>query len=416
MSSLPSDKIAVIGAGPAGLMAAEVLARGEAAVTVYDAMPSVGRKFLMAGRGGLNLTHSEALPAFLARYGEAMPQVRSAIEGFPPSALREWSEALGQPTFVGSSGRVFPTALKASPLLRAWLRRLDSMGVQFKLRHRWIGWNDVGQLAFLTPDGKRAADTRATVLALGGASWPRLGSDGAWVQTLAGKQVAMSPLRPANCGFNVAWSDIVRDRFEGQPLKGVAVSFGAHAVRGEVMVTRTGIEGGAIYALSALLRETIASSGQATLRIALRPDLDSNQLIAQLSRPRGRQSLSNFLRKAVHLAPPAIGLLQETAITSAVSLSSLSPANLAKLINGVPIEVNGVAPIARAISTAGGIAFSELDGDFMIRRLPGVFAAGEMLDWEAPTGGYLLQASFATGAAAGRGVLKWLEKRMANSE
>jgi uncharacterized flavoprotein (TIGR03862 family) len=416
MSLLPRDKIAIVGAGPAGLMAAEVLARGEAAVTVYDAMPSVGRKFLMAGRGGLNLTHSEALPAFLARYGEAIPQVRGAIEAFPPSALREWSEALGQPTFVGSSGRVFPTALKASPLLRAWLRRLDSMGVQFKLRHRWIGWNDVGQLAFLTPDGKRAADTRATVLALGGASWPRLGSDGAWVQTLAGKQMAMSPLRPANCGFNVAWSDIFRDRFEGQPLKGVAVSFGAHAVRGEVMVTRTGIEGGAIYALSALLRETIASSGQATLRIALRPDLDSNQLIAQLSRPRGRQSLSNFLRKAVHLAPPAIGLLQETAITSAVSLSSLSPANLAKLINGVPIEVNGVAPIARAISTAGGIASSELDGDFMIRRLPGVFAAGEMLDWEAPTGGYLLQASFATGAAAGRGVLKWLEKRMANSE
>jgi uncharacterized flavoprotein (TIGR03862 family) len=416
MSLLPRDKIAIVGAGPAGLMAAEVLARGEAAVTVYDAMPSVGRKFLMAGRGGLNLTHSEALPAFLARYGEANPQVRGAIEAFPPSALREWSEALGQPTFVGSSGRVFPTALKASPLLRAWLRRLDSMGVQFKLRHRWIGWNDAGQLAFLTPDGKRAVDTRATVLALGGASWSRLGSDGAWVQTLAAKQVAMSPLRPANCGFTVAWSDIFRDRFEGQPLKGVAVSFGAHAVRGEVMVTRTGIEGGAIYALSALLREAIASSGQATLRIALRPDLDSNQLIAQLSRPRGRQSLSNFLRKAVHLAPPAIGLLQETAITSAVSLSSLSPANLAKLINGVPIEVNGVAPIARAISTAGGIAFGELDGDFMIRRLPGVFAAGEMLDWEAPTGGYLLQASFATGAAAARGALKWLEKRIANGE
>ena len=237
-------QVAVIGAGPAGLMAAEVLAQGGADVTVYDAMPSAGRKFLMAGRGGLNLTHSEALPAFLARYREAMPQLAAAIEAFPPDRLRQWSEELGQPTFVGSSGRVFPQAFKASPLLRAWLRRLDSMGVQLKLRHRWTGWDEQGRLLFETPDGRAPSMRSATVLALGGASWPRLGSDGAWAETLAAKGVTISPLRPANCGFTVAWSDIFRDRFEGQPLKGVALSFGSHSVRGEAIVTRTGIEGG----------------------------------------------------------------------------------------------------------------------------------------------------------------------------
>jgi uncharacterized flavoprotein (TIGR03862 family) len=390
-------------------MAAEVLARGGADVTVYDAMPSVGRKFLMAGRGGLNLTHSEGLPAFLARYGEAMPHLAAAIDAFPPNALCEWSEELGQPTFVGSSGRVFPKAFKASPLLRAWLRRLDSIGVQFRLRHRWTGWDDDGRLSFQTPDGKRVVEARATVLALGGASWPRLGSDGRWVEILSAEGVTISPLRSANCGFTVAWSDIFRDRFEGHPLKGIALSFGPHSVRGEAMITRTGLEGGVIYALSAELREAIASSEQATLRIALRPDVEMQDLMAQLSRPRGRQSLSNFLRKAVHLSPAAIGLLQEAAIASGVALSSLSTASLAGLITAVPVELNGLAPIARAISTAGGISFDEIDTDFMIRRLPGLFAAGEMLDWEAPTGGYLLQASFATGVAAGNGALKWLK-------
>jgi uncharacterized flavoprotein (TIGR03862 family) len=404
-----NSQVAIIGAGPAGLMAAEVLARGGAQVTVYEAMPSVGRKFLMAGRGGLNLTHSEALPAFLARYGEAMPQLAAAIDAFPPNALCAWSEELGQPTFVGSSGRVFPKAFKASPLLRAWLRRLDSIGVQFKLRHRWIGWDDDGRLSFQATDGKRVVEARATVLALGGASWPRLGSDGRWVEILSAEGVTISPLRPANCGFTVAWSDIFRDRFEGHPLKGIALSFGPHSVRGEAMITRTGLEGGAIYALSAELREAIAGSGQATLRIALRPDVEMQDLMAQLSRPRGRQSLSNFLRKAVHLSPAAIGLLQEAAIASGVPLSSLSTASLAGLITAVPVELNGLAPIARAISTAGGISFDEIDTDFMIRRLPGLFAAGEMLDWEAPTGGYLLQASFATGVAAGNGALKWLK-------
>jgi uncharacterized flavoprotein (TIGR03862 family) len=402
-------KIAVIGAGPAGLMAAEVLAQGGACVTVYDAMASVGRKFLMAGRGGLNLTHSEALPAFLARYGAATPDLAEAIEAFPPDRLRQWSEALGQPTFVGSSGRVFPEAFKASPLLRAWLRRLDSIAVQFALRHRWTGWEPDGRLSFQASDGKRVVEADATVLALGGASWPRLGSDGAWVELLAAQGVTISPLRSANCGFTAAWSDIFRDRFEGHPLKGVALSSGSHSVRGEAIITRAGIEGGAIYALSADLREAIGSSGQATLRIALRPDLEINDLIARLSAPRGKQSFSNWLRKAANLSPVAIGLLQEATIASGSPLSSLSPAGLAELINAVPVTLNGIAPIARAISTAGGIPFDELDSDFMLRRLPGVFAAGEMLDWEAPTGGYLLQASFATGAAAGKGVLKWLE-------
>ena len=401
---------AILGAGPAGLMAAEVLARGGVRVTVFDAMPSAGRKFLMAGRGGLNLTHSEALPAFLARYRAAMPKLAAAIEAFPPDRLRQWSEELGQPTFVGSSGRVFPEAFKASPLLRAWLRRLDSMGVQLKLRWRWrwIGWDGEGRLLFETPDGNRAIEARATVLALGGASWPRLGSDGAWAELLAAKGVMVSPLRPANCGFTVAWSNIFRDRFEGHPLKGVVLSFGPHSVRGEALVTRTGIEGGAIYALSADLREAILDSGQATLHIALLPDLVMKDLVARLSAPKGKQSFSNWLRKAAHLSPVGIGLLQEAAVASGASLSSLPAEKLAGLINAVPVQLNGIAPIARAISTAGGIAFDELDADFMIRRLPGVFAAGEMLDWEAPTGGYLLQASFATGAAAGRGALKWL--------
>jgi uncharacterized flavoprotein (TIGR03862 family) len=402
--------VAVIGAGPAGLMAAEVLAQGGAGVTVHDAMPSAGRKFLMAGRGGLNLTHSEALPEFLARYREAMPQLAPAVTAFPPDRLRQWSEQLGQPTFIGSSGRVFPEAFKASPLLRAWLRRLDSMGVQLKLRHRWTGWDEKGRLLFATPAGPCAVEARATVLALGGASWPRLGSDGAWVEPLAARGVAISPLRSANCGFTVAWSDVFRDRFEGQPLKGIELTFGSHTVRGEAIITRTGIEGGAIYALSADLRETILNSGSVTLHIALRPDLAIGDLVARLSAPKGKQSLSNWLRKAAHLSPVGIGLLQEAAIASGVSLSSLSAERLAGLINAVPVQLNGVAPIARAISTAGGIALDELDADFMIRRLPGVFASGEMLDWEAPTGGYLLQASFATGAAAGRGALKWLTR------
>ncbi|MGJ4882930.1 MULTISPECIES: TIGR03862 family flavoprotein [unclassified Bradyrhizobium] len=410
-----SKQVAVIGAGPAGLMAAEVLAEGGAAVTVYDAMPSVARKFLMAGRGGLNLTHSEELCAFLSRYREAAAWLEPAIRAFPPQRLRDWCEALGEPTFIGSSGRVFPTAMKASPLLRAWLRRLATQGVRFELRHRWTGWDEAGRLTFETPAGLRAITADATVLALGGASWPRLGSDGGWASLLAAKGVAIAPLRPANCGFTVAWSDIFRGRFEGQPLKGIALSFADRSVRGEAIVTRDGIEGGAVYALSAELREAIALEGAAILDVALRPDLATADLVKRLSAPRGKQSFSNVLRKALQLSPVAIGLLQEAAKAQGLSLSSLLPDRLAALINAVPIKLTGTAGLARAISSAGGIARDELDADFMLKRLPGVFAAGEMLDWEAPTGGYLLQASFATGVAAGKGVLKWRAGGMAGN-
>ena len=305
---------------------------------------------------------------------------------------------------------MFPKTLKASPLLRAWLRRLDSLSVTLALRHRWTGWDRDGRLLFQTSDGERAVLADATVMALGGASWPRLGSDGAWVEWLAGRGVAVAPLRPANSGFTVGWSGVFRDRFEGQPLKNVALSFGSHAVRGEAVITRTGVEGGGIYALSSALREAIIASGHATLHIDLRPDVATANLSARLSAPRGKQSVSNWLRKAAGLAPVAIGLLQETAMASGQQPGAMPPEALAALIRAVPVTLTGIAPIARAISTAGGIVFSELDGDTMIRRLPGVFAAGEMLDWEAPTGGYLLQASFATGAAAGRGALKWLRR------
>ncbi|MCA1410485.1 TIGR03862 family flavoprotein [Bradyrhizobium sp. NBAIM20] len=407
--TITAPHIAVIGAGPAGLMAAEVLASGGARVTVYDAMPSAGRKFLMAGRGGLNLTHSEPLQQFMTRYREAAPKVQAAVEAFSPDALRAWSEALGEPTFVGSSGRVFPKTFKASPLLRAWLRRLDA-SVRFAFRHRWIGWDGEGRLIFQTPKGVSAIEANATLLALGGASWPRLGSDARWVDILAAKGIAVSKLRPANSGFTVAWSKVFRDRFEGQPLKGVALTIGAHTVRGEAMITRSGIEGGAIYALSAELREAVLSLGQATLMIALRPDLDTAGLTTRLSGTRGKQSLANFLRKAAQLSPVGIGLMQEAAIASGRPLAAFSPAELADLVNAVPVQLTGVPPIDRAISTAGGITFGELDEQFMLRKLPGTFAAGEMLDWEAPTGGYLLQASFATGAAAGRGVLEWLKR------
>jgi len=405
-----SMNTAIIGAGPAGLMAAETLAHGGADVTVYDAMPSPGRKLLMAGRGGLNLTHSEPLPAFLTRYREAEPRLATAIKTFPPDRLRAWCEELGQPAFVGSSGRIFPEVLKASPLLRAWLRRLDASGVQFSLRHRWTGWDQEGRLLFQTPEGERAIEAGATVLALGGASWPRLGSDGGWVETLGAKGVKISPLKPANCGFEVAWSEIFRDRFEGTPLKGISLAFGGRSIRGEAVITRGGIEGGAVYALSAELREAILSQGHATLHIALRPDIDTTSLVQRLSAARGKQTFSNFLRKAAALPAVAIGLLQEAAIASGVALASMPPEALAELINAVPVHLTGITRIARAISSAGGVALDELDADFMIRRLPGVFAAGEMLDWEAPTGGYLLQACFATGAAAGGGVLKWIER------
>ncbi len=397
-------------------MAAEVLAQGGAAVTVFDRMPSVGRKFLLAGRGGLNLTHSEDFERFVLRYGGAAPHLRPVLERYPPTALRAWCEALGEPTFVGSSGRVFPRCFKTSPVLRAWLRRLDGLGVTFRSRHVWTGWDPEGRLLFTTQEGAVAVSPAATILGLGGASWPHLGSDGAWVQPLTDAGVEVAPLRPSNCGFVVPWSEMFRQRFEGQPLKGIRLRFGDETVRGEALVTRAGLEGGGVYGLSGRLREAIASRGGATLFISLRPDLDPAVMVNRIAARPPKQSLSTFLGKALKLSPVAIGLLQESARNSAEPLSGMPPERLAERVNAVPVPLIGTAPIARAISTAGGIRFEELDSRFMLRRRPGTFVAGEMLDWEAPTGGYLLQASFATGAAAGRGALEWITHRPAETE
>ncbi|TAJ74888.1 MAG: TIGR03862 family flavoprotein [Phenylobacterium sp.] len=389
----------MIGGGPAGLFAAETLAAAGHAVTVHDRMPSVGRKFLMAGRGGLNLTHSEPFEAFAARYGAAAEPLRPMLEAFPPAALVAWAEGLGQPTFVGSSGRVFPKALKASPLLRAWLARLAGLGVTIRPRSEWRGWTDDGALRFHTPDGETTERPEATVLALGGASWPRLGSDGAWAAWLEGAV----PFRPANMGFDVAWSPVMQG-FAGRPLKGIALSFGDRTVRGEAMVARYGLEGGALYALSAPLRDAIAAAGSATIAFDLRPDMSAGALTARLSHPKAGQSLSNHLRKALKLSPVEINLLRE----AHGRRLPVQPAALAAAIKAAPIRLTGVQPLARAISSAGGVALEAVDDDLMLRTRPGVFVAGEMLDWEAPTGGYLLQASFATGRAAAQGVLKRL--------
>jgi uncharacterized flavoprotein (TIGR03862 family) len=405
---VPAGKTAaIIGGGPAGLIAAETLARAGVAVTIYDQMPSLGRKFLLAGRGGLNLTHSEDLGQFLTRYGDIDPLLRAAIEAFPPSALRAWSDGLGQPTFVGSSGRVFPIVLKTSPLLRTWLLRLRNLGVQTKLRHRWEGFDDDGNLRFVV-DGKDASVVPdIIVLALGGASWARLGSDGRWVNILAQRKIAMSPLLPANCGFTAAWSDVLRG-FEGQPLKRISLTFGARSVRGEAMITRDGLEGGAVYALASPIRDAILKHGETTVTIDLLPDVALAKLGERLSAARGKQSLSNFLRKATHLSAAALSLLREGALAKGTNLAGMSGQEIAALIKAVPVKLTGVQPIATAISTAGGIRFSELDEHFMLKRFLGIFVAGEMLDWEAPTGGYLLQATFATGVAAAKGAIDWL--------
>jgi uncharacterized flavoprotein (TIGR03862 family) len=386
-------------------MAAERLAAAGVSVTVYDGMPSAGRKLLLAGRGGLNLTHSEPLERFLRRYHPPHEALCAATAAFPQQRLREWCEALGQPTFVGTSGRVFPNAMKASPLLRAWLRRLAGAGVTFAMRHRFVGWQD-GALAFTRPDGTMVTDRPdVTILALGGASWPRLGSDGGWVAALAEAGIAISPLLPANCGFRVQWSAPFRGRRAGSPLKRIAVTFDGETVRGEAVITADGIEGGAIYALSAPLREAIARGGSAVLAVDLRPDLAQADLASRLAKGRAKESLSNMLRKSARLSPADIDLLREAAIGAGRVLAGLPAAELAAFIKAVPLRVTGVADIGRAISTAGGVSFDEIDGRFMLRKKPGVFIAGEMLDWEAPTGGYLLQASFATGVAAAEGAL-----------
>lgn len=405
MEHAPPSDITVIGAGPAGLSAAEVLAQAGHSVTVYDRMPSVGRKFLIAGRGGLNLTHSEPLPDFLARYQPAANGLGTAIEAFPPDALRAWCHGLGEPTFVGSSGRVFPESFKASPLLRAWLARLNGLGVRIRTRHRFVGWSQCG-VAFETPDGTVTHPPGPTVLALGGASWPRLGSDGAWVPLLEGMGIAVAPLRPANVGFTVAWSENFRTRFAGEPLKRIALSFDGASVRGEALVTADGIEGGAVYALSRKIREAVAAGGEAVIHLDLRPDLTRDALARRLSDPKPGQSRSTTLRKAAGLGPVATGLLYE----ASGRFLPEGAGDLAGLIKAAPLRVGAPRPIERAISTAGGVAFASLDERFMLRAKPGAFVAGEMLDWEAPTGGYLLQGAFATGRAAAQGLIAWLDE------
>ena len=369
-------RVAVYGAGPAGLMAAEVLAAAGVAVDLHDHKPSPARKFLLAGRGGLNLTHSEPLADLLARYGEAASFLAPAITGFAPDALRAWASGLGIETFVGSSGRIFPVGLKATPLLRAWLRRLAGQGVTFHPRSPWPGF-----------------DGAAAVLAFGGASWPHLGSDAPWVSAFHAAGIAVTPLRPANGRFLVPWTEHFASRFAGTPLKTIALAHGPHRVKGEVMISADGIEGGAIYALSRHLRD----EPQTPLTLDLKPDLSDAEVTARLARPRGKTSQSNHLRKVLGLPPVAVALLRE---------AGLAPS--AAAIKALPMAITGPAPIARAISSAGGVALAEIDARYMLRKKPGVFVAGEMLDWEAPTGGYLLQASFATGRASAQGLLDWL--------
>jgi uncharacterized flavoprotein (TIGR03862 family) len=394
---------AVIGAGPAGLMAAERLAQAGLRVTVHERMPSVARKFLMAGRGGLNLTHSEPSAPFLDRYdAPARARISGWLDAFSPADLTAWVEGLGQETFVGSSGRVFPKAMKASPLLRAWLARLGGLGVEIRVRSRWAGWKD-GALSFDTSEGERIERPDAVVLALGGASWAKLGSDAAWVPGLQEAGVAVAPFRPSNVGFDVVWSPLLRDRFAGQPVKGVALTHAGRTVRGEAMIAAYGIEGGAVYALSAGLRDAVERDGSAELTLDLRPDLSRPALTQKLLKPRGKDSLSNWLRKTAHLDPVAIALLREGGPLPT------EPGPLAARIKGVTLTLTGVQGLTRAISSAGGVALDAVNERLMLKARPGVFVAGEMLDWEAPTGGYLLQASFASGVVAASGVTDWLQ-------
>jgi len=402
--------LAVIGGGPAGLMAAEAAISQGVSVDLYDAMASVGRKFLLAGKGGLNLTHSEPAEGFLARYGARRARIAPLLNDFGPDALREWARGLGVETFVGTSGRVFPSDLKAAPILRAWLRRLRQGGVNFHVRHRWCGWDENGFLRFVTPQGIRPVSPDAVVLALGGGSWPRLGSDGAWVPLLAERGVPIEPLRPANCGFDVSWSPHMRTRFAGHPVKSVIVSWTtAEGVefrqQGEFVVTETGIEGGVIYALSAWLRDEIQAKGVALIRLDLSPDRDLPRIIKDLSRPRGSRSMASHLKRRVGIEGVKAALLREFVPKQDFA----DPELFGSAIKALPVRLLASRPLDEAISTAGGISFVALDGRLMIRAFPGVFCAGEMLDWEAPTGGYLLTACFASGRAAGAGAAAWLK-------
>lgn len=397
--------VIVVGGGPAGLMAADVISAAGIRVTVYERMPSVGRKLLMAGRGGLNLTHSEPLQRFLDRYGLARAVLEGPLAAFPPDSLRAMAHALGQETFVGSSGRVFPRAMKASPLLRAWLARLVGQGVVIRVRHRFAGFDHRGRALIAAYDSDpEPVEADAIVLALGGASWPRLGADGTWVPWLAARGIAVQPLEAANVGVRIAWSTQFQERFAGEPLKRIAITAGETRVRGEAVVTRAGLEGGAIYALTPAIREALAKGETVSVEIDLRPDLSLADLTARLARPRGKQSMSAWLKRTLKLAPVAIGLLRE----ATGNVLPDNAAGLAGAIKAVSLTVIGTGSLDRAISTAGGVALDEIDAGMMLKSHPGLFVAGEMLDWEAPTGGYLLQACFATGHAAGNGVLRYL--------
>lgn len=397
--------VAVIGAGPAGLFAAETIAAAGHKVALYDRMPSPARKFLMAGRGGLNLTHSEPLDAFLKRYKPVSRRLIDAVEAFPPDALRAWARGLGQETFIGSSGRVFPKAMKASPLLRAWLHRLDKLGVTLHARHDWLGWNARGALRFATPDGEKEIEPRATILALGGASWPRLGGDGGWIKHFPDR---IRPLAPANCGVVIGWSEVMR-KHAGTPLKRIVARIGDNEAEGEAIITEKGLEGGVIYALSRPIRAALAREGVARLTLDLRPDFRPEWIAERLAGTRPKDSLSSRLRRAAGLQPNAVTLIFEAALASG-GMPKSDPAALARLVRALPLTITGLAGLDRAISTAGGLRFDALNADFELIDRPGTFVAGEMLDWEAPTGGYLLQASFATGRAAALGVLRRLEQ------
>lgn len=403
--------VAIIGGGPAGLMAAEVLSRSNIDVHVFDAMPSVGRKLLMAGKGGLNITHAESYERFLSRYGSGEAFLKPMLDVFGPEALRQWANDLGIETFVGSSQRVFPKEMKAAPLLRAWLHRLRESGVKFHMRHRWLGWDADGALRLANPDGEISLKPQATVLALGGASWPQLGSDGAWVPWLKARGVEIAPLQSANCGFEVAWSRHLRGKFAGTPLKSVALTFTdlegrTERRQGEMVVSAEGVEGSLIYAFSQRLREYLNAHGSATFTLDLTPGRDAERVLAEVSRPRGSRSLSSHLQSRLGLAGVKVALLYEVLSKEQFA----DPATLAVSIKALPITVRTAFPIAEAISTAGGIRFNSFDQKLMLTALPGVFVAGEMIDWEAPTGGYLLTACFATGLWAGLGVRDWLNR------
>jgi uncharacterized flavoprotein (TIGR03862 family) len=397
--------VAVIGGGPAGLMAAEVVSARGVKVDAYDSMPSVGRKFLMAGKSGLNITHSEPFERFVSRYGKHRAQIEPLLKNFGPDELRQWVHGLGIETFVGTSGRVFPMGMKASPLLRAWLKRLNDSGVTFHLRHKWTSWLPDASLKLETPEGEKVIKPDAVLLALGGGSWSRLGSDGAWVPWLEQAGVQVEALKPSNCGFDVDWTPHFRERFDGHPIKSVVLSFGSFRQQGEFIVTREGVEGGLIYAASARIRDEISARGKAIISLEMAPNRSLEWLIEKLSHPRGSRTMASHLEKRVGIKGVKAGLLREFVPKEEFAHAE----RLAHFIKNLPIPLMATRPLDEAISTAGGVTFESLDENLMIRSMPGVFCAGEMLDWEAPTGGYLLTACFASGYTAGTGVLEWLD-------